>query len=297
MCNTPYLAYHTPHDVPPGWYSKSPTTTRFITRATLYTTPPEVMPRDEYDTPRLSPSGESVTYDAVNKTRTLYITAAEYHRLCESTTAYGDQQHGGGGVTLVEAWPIPADQTSLRLRQLLDSRLDYASLPPRAMSVPQQSPSTSQPTTSAAQARTTVPVPADVPAMALDAEGLTTALVVCGRPACEKQLCIADPGQTIPTYTRDYHLPTCLECGSRFFCGHCYHPPHPSSSCPVYHTGGICAKIPNYPLGRVVYHTPYTVYHPGGTFLKTRLKNVAGGVLHTVMCGAHTYCCGCCCIP
>ena len=59
----------------------------FITRDTVYTTPPEAMPHNQL-APRV------ITRKAQH--------AAVAHHVCESTArsiAYGDQQHGGGGGT------------------------------------------------------------------------------------------------------------------------------------------------------------------------------------------------------
>ena len=75
-------------------------------------------------------------------------------------------------------------------------------------------------TATAAAVRTTVrvPVPADVPATAPDAEALTAELLVCGEPECEKQPCIAESGQTTTGKPKFCFLhstsgDTCLECG------------------------------------------------------------------------------------
>ena len=62
-------------------------TTRVITRGTVYTTPPEVMPHYHYDTPKLSPRVKTCR-DQQNEYRCRNSTAAAAHQVCESTTAY-----------------------------------------------------------------------------------------------------------------------------------------------------------------------------------------------------------------
>ena len=84
---------------------ESYTITRVITRGTVYTTPPAVMPHCHYDTPKLSPrvkACRSTTQVPVPEQHSLHSSSSssstpgvrEYHSL-----QYGNQQHRGGGGT------------------------------------------------------------------------------------------------------------------------------------------------------------------------------------------------------
>ena len=191
---THHLVYHPPTVYHPGGhYSKILNDTRVITRRTVYTTPPEVMPHtsNHYDIPKLSQQVKACR-DQLNEYRYRHSTAAA-HQVRESTAAYRMETSSmevekvqsrasvvhRNGENMSAAQTIAAVPGSIA--PFFYRRSQTRSVPPGAEAFTAghaEIPATA----SVAAVRTTVPVPADVPATAPDAEAFTllAACLECG---------------------------------------------------------------------------------------------------------------------